>query len=129
MNNLMSVSSNHTNMDPTIAFGNVTYPMANLQDRLDALILVLKTCKGKICSDPWAELLPESGVSTLSQAMVEAFDGYFAQLPKVEYASCEDGYILESGGPMWPVDLRGNGSTYVDVHGLARRHGIAGSRP
>jgi hypothetical protein len=65
----------------------------------------------------------------MSQAMDEPLDSYFAQLPKVEYASCEDGYILESEGPIWPVDLSENGSTYANVHGSARRHCIAGSRP
>jgi hypothetical protein len=120
MNNLLS---NSTSQLQTVILGNSTYPITTLQSRLDALILVLKTCKGKVCSDPWEKLLPGSDVSTLAQAMKSTYDEYFAKLPKVSYSACEDGYLLESEGPVWEDE------GYVDVHNLARRGRAMNNRP
>jgi hypothetical protein len=124
MNNMLAGVMNTTFSQQTIMLGNSTYPFAALQSRLDALILVLKTCKGKVCSDPWAELLPGSNVSLLTQAMDSKYDAYFTQLPKVSYSVCEGGYILESEGPVWS-----DGLGMVDVHSLARRGRPMGNRP
>jgi hypothetical protein len=107
-----------------ITLSNTTYPLSSLQARLDAMILVLKTCKGKVCSDPWAEPLLGSGVAVLTQAMDAKYDAYFEKLPKVSYSVCEAGYIAESEGPMWE-----GGIGMVDVHSLARRGRPRGMRP
>lgn len=61
-------------------------PLQVLQDRLDALLLVLKTCVGDVCVNPWKTLFPGGGVRSLFDAMEVQFDAYFASLPKVKYS-------------------------------------------
>ena len=97
MNNLVATR----NSTSTIALGSANFKLSALKDRLDALILILKTCKGKTCRDPWSELLPNTEISTLLEAMDTKFDEHFAAMPKIGFSRCEDGYIAESEGPMW----------------------------
>jgi hypothetical protein len=78
---------------------------------------VLKTCKGKVCVDPWDELLPGGGIATLAEAMNSKYDAYFAGLPTVSYSVCENGYIAASEGPMWDSSF-GEG---FDVNSMVRR--------
>ena len=68
-------------------------------DRLDGLLFVLKTCKGEVCRAPWAALLPGKGVQTLRDALDAQFDGYFAQLLKVDWQQCVEYYDLGSSSP------------------------------
>ena len=76
--------------------------LAHLVNRLDALLLVLKTCKGKQCTQPWLSLFPDGQVSTLKDALNVKFDDYFeSRVQKLQFAKCEKGYIAESEGPMW----------------------------
>ncbi|KAL4790322.1 Six-hairpin glycosidase-like protein [Aspergillus venezuelensis] len=69
--------------------------------RLDALLLVLKSCAGSTCIEPWKELHPDGSVSTLSDALDSKYDEFYAQLPKVEYSVCADGYIIALEGQQW----------------------------
>lgn len=71
-----------------------------LLTRLDALLMVLKTCKSRACTHPWEVLHPEGDVKRLSDAMRREYDGFYASQQKVAYEKCEKGYILESEGPM-----------------------------
>lgn len=109
MNNMYtSTSSNTTNgtsptysSSITITVGSCTVPITKLEDRLDSLVFILKTCTGKACSDPWNALLPNSGVATLEEALDSKFDEFFASLPRVEYNWCAEGYILDAEGPVF----------------------------
>lgn len=67
--------------------------------RLDALAMVLKSCKGSVCVKPWAELHPQGNVQTLEDALSAKFDDFYAAQVKVEYNWCANGYILEAEGP------------------------------
>jgi N-acetylglucosamine-6-sulfatase len=127
MNNLLADTTNFTiaSTNQTVNLGNATYPLATLQARLDALILVLKTCKGEVCRNPWNQLLPGRNVKLLTQAMNSQYDSYFEQLPKVSYSICEGGYILASEGALWEDSL----SMTTDIHSLARRGRPMGNRP
>ncbi|KAL4878216.1 Six-hairpin glycosidase-like protein [Aspergillus karnatakaensis] len=69
--------------------------------RLDALLLVLKSCAGKTCIKPWDELHPDGSVLTLSDALSSGYDEFYAQLPSVEYSVCENGYLIWAEGPQW----------------------------
>lgn len=60
--------------------------LGHLQTRLDALLLVLKTCVGDVCRFPWKTIFPDGSVSSLADALDSAFDGYFTDLPKVKYS-------------------------------------------
>ncbi|KAG9887988.1 Arylsulphatase, partial [Aureobasidium melanogenum] len=66
--------------------------------RLDALLLILKTCKTTTCIKPWSSLHNNSDVQTLAQALNPEFDPYYIKYPKVGFSSCELGYIPEAEG-------------------------------
>ncbi|KAL2840171.1 Six-hairpin glycosidase-like protein [Aspergillus pseudoustus] len=72
-----------------------------LLNRLDALLLVLKSCAGSTCIKPWAELHPDGAVESLGDALGPEYDAYYESLPKVSYLVCEDGYIVAAEGPQW----------------------------
>ncbi|KAL2869439.1 Six-hairpin glycosidase-like protein [Aspergillus lucknowensis] len=72
-----------------------------LLDRLDALLLVLKSCAGSTCIKPWDELHPDGAVGSLGDALDPEYDEFYAGLPKVAYSVCEDGYIIAAEGPQW----------------------------
>ncbi|KAF2729206.1 Arylsulphatase [Polyplosphaeria fusca] len=95
----------------TIALGNTSYPTLSLVHRLDALLFVLKTCKGKTCYLPWETLMPNTGVNSLRDAMDTKYDDYFAGLPRVEWDVCDIGQVLEVEGEIFgPDDAYGNGT-------------------
>ncbi|KDE06712.1 hypothetical protein MVLG_03058 [Microbotryum lychnidis-dioicae p1A1 Lamole] len=54
--------------------------------RLDALLLVLKTCVGEVCKRPWNEMFPQKNIRSLKDALDVKYDEYFRQLPKVTYS-------------------------------------------
>ncbi|KAG0236794.1 hypothetical protein BGW42_002662 [Actinomortierella wolfii] len=78
----------------------------SLIDRLDALLNVLRTCKGQTCRDPWSalhapkegnvqsgqELLNGKKVRTLKDALSESFDKYYASLPRFAFKDCVNYY-------------------------------------
>ncbi|KAL1925836.1 uncharacterized protein VTP21DRAFT_719 [Calcarisporiella thermophila] len=68
--------------------------------RLDALLFVLKRCKGDQCRNPWRTLHPSGEVGLLNQALQESFDQYYEELPKVSFTQCPPGQFLNvEGGP------------------------------
>jgi hypothetical protein len=83
-------------------------PLSKLVSRLDALLLVLKSCKGAECITPWATLHPDGKVKNLVGALDEKFDDFYNGQPKVSYDRCEYGYVVDAEGPQ---------------HALAYRHG------
>jgi N-acetylglucosamine-6-sulfatase len=97
LNNLYTSNPNST-ANTTIALARSRFPLNLLEARLDALLLVLKTCKAKSCSEPWNIILPNSNVATLADAMMPKYDQYFAELPRVAYSECAGGYIAEVEG-------------------------------
>ncbi|SCZ95918.1 BZ3500_MvSof-1268-A1-R1_Chr8-1g09882 [Microbotryum saponariae] len=97
-----------TDPDQMHNFAEVESPSLELQHlrfRLDALLLVLKTCVGEVCKRPWKEIFPQGNVGSLKEALDEKFDQYFRQLPKVAYSRCELGYLRELEYPFWSRDL------------------------
>ncbi|EIN14555.1 Arylsulphatase [Punctularia strigosozonata HHB-11173 SS5] len=72
-----------------------------LLPRLDALLLVLKSCVGNACINPWKSLHPTGEVRSLEDALKPQYNAYYTQLPRVEFTSCEIGYIIEAEGPQW----------------------------
>ncbi|KAJ5422872.1 Alkaline phosphatase-like alpha/beta/alpha [Penicillium cf. griseofulvum] len=67
--------------------------------RLDALMLVLKSCEGDACRYPWKQLHPAGKVNSLVDALDSGFDTFYANQPKVSFSSCEGGYIISAEGP------------------------------
>ncbi|KAH4348839.1 arylsulfatase [Parastagonospora nodorum] len=91
VNNLVNPSK-----QPTLVLNQ---PISRLQSRLDALLLVLKTCKASSCTDPWPVIHPKGDVVNLEDALASKFDDFYAQQPKVAFTKCELGQILSSEGP------------------------------
>jgi hypothetical protein len=57
--------------------------------RLNALLMVAKSCAQNSCRNPWATLFPGGQVTNLSQAMATTYDTFFANQPKVSFSSCK----------------------------------------
>ncbi|GAA5836637.1 hypothetical protein JCM9279_000451 [Rhodotorula babjevae] len=74
---------------------------ARLHTRLDALLLVLKSCSGDSCRDPWRSLFPAAGVRSLAAALDKRFDEYFADLPR----ECRLGFHRKLEAPFWTDGL------------------------
>ncbi|KAF2214407.1 hypothetical protein CERZMDRAFT_37524 [Cercospora zeae-maydis SCOH1-5] len=87
--------------DISISHQRPTYSIARLIDRLDALIMVLKSCKGRSCTHPWEVLHPRYDVRSLKDAMRDTFNVFYAEQQKVKFDRCEKGYISESEGPTY----------------------------
>jgi hypothetical protein len=90
------------------------HPVDKVVFRLDALLLVLKSCQGKVCREPWKSLHPEGNVWTLKHALAQEFDHFYeVEQIRTRYNHCENGYLIEAEGPMW------------ETHGkLYKRHGL-----
>ncbi|KAK7034484.1 hypothetical protein VNI00_012331 [Paramarasmius palmivorus] len=95
-----------TNLVP----GNTQDDITRLLDRLNALLIVLKTCVGVVCTDPWGEIFGSSSesVSTLEQALDEKYDAYFAGLQRFGYQGCRIGYFEDGQAefPKWEAGMR-----------------------
>jgi hypothetical protein len=91
-----------------------------LQDRLDAVILVLKGCIGDTCLHPWAALHPGQNIETLVDALNPGYNEFYRNQRKVEYQHCEAGYRMENEMP-FVYNVYRNTSTKVPRFG-----GLAG---
>ncbi|KAI0023547.1 arylsulfatase [Xylariomycetidae sp. FL0641] len=76
-------------------------PLPAVLSRLDALLLVMKTCAGATCRAPWRQLHPFGDVDSLADAISPEFDPYYDTLPRVEFDFCADGYLPGAEGPAW----------------------------
>ncbi|KAJ5104419.1 hypothetical protein NUU61_001766 [Penicillium alfredii] len=70
-----------------------------VMNRLNALILVLKSCTGDACREPWKQLHPGGNVKNLADALNPSFDQFYARQPKVSFSSCKTGYLISEEGP------------------------------
>ena len=81
--------------------------MAKLVGRLDALLLVLKSCKGEACIRPWEVLHPRGDVVSLRDALNTTYDAFYeVEQTKVEFNRCEQGYVLDAEGPQVGLAFR-----------------------
>lgn len=71
----------------------------HLTMRLDALLMVLKSCKGDTCRKPWSVLHPDGDVKSLKDALQDRFDAFYERQPKVAFSSCVMGHIVSEEGP------------------------------
>ncbi|KAK7041413.1 hypothetical protein VNI00_009279 [Paramarasmius palmivorus] len=94
--NLASSTSNNTQVDTT-----------RIISRLDALLIVLKTCIGDICSKPWSAIFSSGEAASLEDALNEEYDAYFNALPKFGYLECQYGYFEDgvSEYPRWNASM------------------------
>lgn len=89
------------------------HSLDQVASRLDALLLVLKSCQGGTCTQPWRALHPDGNVENMRDALSPRFDDFYVeQQKKVAYSRCEYGYIEDAEGPQFQRD------------GLVYRNGI-----
>lgn len=88
-----------TGGDEILFFGR---PLSQVLTRLDALTMVLKTCKSEGCVKPWSLLHPAGDVRNLKDAVHRKFDDFYEKdVPKVKYDHCAQGFFLELEGPIY----------------------------
>lgn len=66
--------------------------------RLDALMMILKSCVGVECTRPWQQLHPQGNVETLGDALNTKYDSFYESQPKVGFSACKMGYLKEYEG-------------------------------
>ncbi|KAE8446758.1 hypothetical protein EG329_011663 [Mollisiaceae sp. DMI_Dod_QoI] len=84
------------------------HPLSKVMPRLDALLLVLKSCKESACTDPWRQLHPQGNVNSLADALNSTYDDFYNAQPKVRFTDCKPVYLIEYEGPQ--TAMRYNGS-------------------
>jgi N-acetylglucosamine-6-sulfatase len=68
--------------------------------------MVIKSCKGHTCVDPWSVIHPARDVRTLEDALKAEFDAFYSSVAEtVSFEKCELGYIIESEGPQALVNF------------------------
>jgi N-acetylglucosamine-6-sulfatase len=89
-----------------LAKGSRAKAHERLIHRLDALLLVTKSCAQGSCRDPWMHLQPphtSSKIQNLPQAMNASFDTFFhSGLPCVQFNKCMDYQFVPNEGPYHP---------------------------
>lgn len=83
-------------------------PLKQITARLDALMMVLKSCVGTECTQPWLQLHPQGNVKTLQHAMNSNYDQFYDSQPKVTFSACELGYLQEYEGPQGAMKYSGD---------------------
>lgn len=82
-------------------------PLGRILPRLNALMMVLKSCKDKACTHPWRMLHPDGRVHDLKGALDRKFDDFYEAQPTMSFSSCGDAYYreIENQQPVrpWPA--------------------------
>ncbi|KAI0016854.1 alkaline-phosphatase-like protein [Xylariomycetidae sp. FL0641] len=84
------------------------HPLEKVVTRLDTLLLVLKSCKGHTCVEPWRALHPAGDVRSLDAALSPRLDSFYDAQPRVMFDRCEMGLVLDAEGP----EFRDDGFVY-----------------
>lgn len=105
MNNLLSDIRDISDVSETKSL--LGRPLNQVAARLDALMMVLKSCVGVECTDPWLQLHPRGNVKTLKAALNQMYDHFYQCQPKVAFSACKLGYMLEYEGPQTAMRYSG----------------------
>ncbi|KAH7143394.1 arylsulfatase [Dactylonectria macrodidyma] len=94
INNLLPSGTNGTGM-PVTTYDNSTasiigQPLVKVS-RLDAIMMVIKSCKGETWINPWGVLHPEGGYDDFYMKSIEQ--------TSVSYSICANGYLVDAEGP------------------------------
>lgn len=103
--------------------GNDAYELTNLVDdrprvvnRLNALLMVTKSCEKGSCRDPWGLITPPDGssITTLTQALDTKYDDFFTNFERVQFGTCLQIQDDSNEAPYFPVlpDSGGLGREY-----------------
>lgn len=69
--------------------------LGDVLTRLNALVMVLKTCSGRSCTRPWESLHTDGSIRTLKQALNPRFDSFYRDQPQMWFSDCPEAYIAE----------------------------------
>ncbi|KAG5751790.1 hypothetical protein H9Q70_005584 [Fusarium xylarioides] len=114
INNLLPSGKNSTGMPiASYADSNVKInkkPLVSIVSRLDALMMVMKSCKGETCIKPWKVLHPDGDVNSLKDALNSKYDSFYLQAAEknsVSFDMCMPGYVVTAEGPQDPSTYQG----------------------
>lgn len=82
-----------------------------------SLVLVVKTCKGRVCVLPWQTLQPQGNVNSLADAMDRKYDIFHAGKPKVAFKICTLEYSSEAEFPSAAMTYGTNLTDYTYTGG------------
>ncbi|KAJ5721381.1 uncharacterized protein N7483_009315 [Penicillium malachiteum] len=102
LHNLYPSSLRNDGIEPQLLGRGISHTIR----RLDALLLVLKSCKGFTCIEPWESVQPGQSISTLREALDERYDLAYSQQPEVSFNWCDTGYVIAAEGAQEPLTTR-----------------------
>ncbi|KAK2016684.1 arylsulfatase [Colletotrichum eremochloae] len=112
-------------------------------NRLNALLLVTKSCTGGSCRDPWSVFTPTSNIlmsnattmvgnsvklSSLKQAMDTNYNAYFASFPRVHFETCMQYQDIKNEAPYYPPSAAeglGSGNRHPTDNFISSNPGVA----
>ncbi|KUI64363.1 Arylsulfatase [Cytospora mali] len=93
-----------TNLARAYGGNTVSTEAQRVVNRLNALLMVTKSCEQDRCREPWSWLKPDDSTTlvSLAQAMDPAYDDFFANFQKVKFDTCLSVQKAENEGPYFP---------------------------
>jgi N-acetylglucosamine-6-sulfatase len=123
----------HNYFDPSHSALQIHYqllgrPFRHVTNRLDALLMVTKSCKGRECREPWGVLHPDGAVGSLAGALHERLDAFYENQPRVSFNLCVKGHVVSEEGPqdVRPWNGGGGDDGFEGVVGSAGSNGRQG---
>lgn len=117
---------------------NPTDATEKLIDRLNALLLVAKSCEGGTCRQPWRFLQPDNATAngtleilSLQQAMDPRYDDFFQSFPRFAFKECLQVQSIANERPFLPplpADGSGLGQAYREKVDYYASEGEGGTR-
>ncbi|ETS73165.1 hypothetical protein PFICI_15110 [Pestalotiopsis fici W106-1] len=81
-----------------------------VKSRLNALLMVTKSCETDICRDPWSVIQPPNAapkkISSLGDALDPAYDDFFSTFPRVTIAECVQYQFAPNEVPFYPPEAQ-----------------------
>lgn len=93
-----------TNLVRNTSSSTVTAEARRVANRLNALLMVTKSCEQDRCRDPWGQLDPGDGTAfvSLAQAMDASYDAFFANFERVQFDTCRNIQLTDNEAPYFP---------------------------
>lgn len=82
------------------------------RNRLNALVLYMKSCGSESCKDPWGNFDVSKPIKTFKQAMEPEYDTFFSKFPTFEFGECMDYQYAPNETPFFPPESVSLGSEF-----------------
>jgi hypothetical protein len=86
--------------------------IVRVMSRLNALLMVMKSCETDACRNPWSVVQPPrltanaTTVSSLAEALDPAYDDFFASIPAVSITECMHYQFAANEVPYYPPEAQ-----------------------